>query len=145
MKFVKQHSWEQEWAETLRQEKAYLQKNLRKKDSALNRTLEEHIPDTLQDTLDAAFAKAFALIFEKGTGVIERTYNKKREAALFQTHCAAVREQGGPARPARPADAHRLSAGKNLALSGVEGIGWDCWHRAARSFSVHRHDSQKSL
>ena len=41
MKFVKQHSWEQEWAETMRQEKAYLQKNLRKKDSALNRTLEE--------------------------------------------------------------------------------------------------------
>jgi len=36
MKFVKQHSWEQEWADTLRQEKAYLQKNLHKKDSALN-------------------------------------------------------------------------------------------------------------
>lgn len=34
MKFVKQHSWEQEWADTLRQEKAYLQKNLHKKDSA---------------------------------------------------------------------------------------------------------------
>ena len=48
MKFVKQHSWEQEWADTLRQEKAYLQKNLHKKDSALNRTLEERIPDTLQ-------------------------------------------------------------------------------------------------
>ena len=44
MKFVKQHSWEQEWADTLRQEKAYLQKNLHKKDSALNRTLEERIP-----------------------------------------------------------------------------------------------------
>lgn len=43
MKFVKQHSWEQEWAETLRQEKAYLQKNLRKKDSALNRTLDRYI------------------------------------------------------------------------------------------------------
>ena len=94
MKFVKQHSWEQEWADTLRQEKAYLQKNLHKKDSALNRTLEERIPDTLQDTLDDAFSKAFALIFEKGTGVIEQTYNKKRKAALFQTHCAAVRKQG---------------------------------------------------
>ena len=123
MKFVKQHSWEQEWAETLRQEKAYLQKNLRKKDSALNRTLEERIPDTLQDTLDAAFAKAFALIFEKGTGVIERTYNKKREAALFQTHCAAVREQGDRRALRAPQTHSGLSAGKNLALSGVEGIG----------------------
>ena len=73
MKFVKQHSWEQEWADTLRQEKAYLQKNLHKKDSALNRPLEERIPDTLQDTLDDAFSKAFALIFEKGSGVFEQT------------------------------------------------------------------------
>ena len=123
MKFVKQHSWEQEWAETLRQEKAYLQKNLRKKDSALNRTLEERIPDTLQDTLDAAFAKAFALIFEKGTGVIERTYNKKREAAPFQTHCDVVREQGDRRALRAPQTHTGLSAGKNLALSGVEGIG----------------------
>lgn len=58
MKFVKQHSWEQEWADTLRQEKAYRKKTCTK-GSALNRTLEERIPDTLQDTLDDAFSKAF--------------------------------------------------------------------------------------
>ena len=123
MKFVKQHSWEQEWADTLRQEKAYLQKNLHKKDSALNRTLEERIPDTLQDTLDDAFSKAFALIFEKGTGVIEQTYNKKRKAALFQTHCAAVRKQGDRRTLQAPRKQTGLAAGRNLALSGVEGIG----------------------
>lgn len=41
----------------------------------MNQKLEEKIPPKLQGTLDAAFAKAFALIFEKGTGIIERRIN----------------------------------------------------------------------
>lgn len=33
--------------------------------------------EKLQITLDVAFAKAFTVIFEKGTGVIEKTYYMK--------------------------------------------------------------------
>ena len=127
MKFVKQHSWEQEWAETLRKEKAYLQKNLRKKDSALNRTLEEHIPDTLQDTLDAAFAKAFALIFEKGTGVIERTYNKNVRPRCFRPIAPPFgsRGTGAPCAPRRRTPA--CPPGKIWPFRVWRASGWDCW------------------
>ena len=38
--------------------------------------LAKKIPANLQNTLDTAFSKAFRLVFEKGTGVIEKTYNK---------------------------------------------------------------------
>ena len=68
--------WQKEWNRMQRQEYEYLQKGRFRKESRLNRLLEKHVPDALQDKLDLAFSKAFELIFEKGTGVIEKTYNK---------------------------------------------------------------------
>ncbi len=52
--------------------------------------------------------------------MIRQTYNKKRKAALFQTHCAAVRKQGTSTCSAPKADrpGRREKSG-----SGVEGIG----------------------
>lgn len=40
--------------------------------------LEEKIPEGLRDTLDNAFEKAFKLVFEKGTVIIEKTYSKDK-------------------------------------------------------------------
>lgn len=45
----------------------------KEKDSILNQKLAEKVPEKLQSTLDAAFAKAFTLVFENGTGIIEKT------------------------------------------------------------------------
>lgn len=56
----------------------------REKESILNQKLEEKIPPKLQKTLDTAFAKAFALIFEKGTGVIEKTYQRTKLEQDYQ-------------------------------------------------------------
>ena len=58
--------WQKEWNRMQRQEYEYLQKGRFRKESRLNRLLEKHIPDALQDKLDLAFSKAFELIFEKG-------------------------------------------------------------------------------
>ena len=62
----------------------FLQETVGKKESILNQKLEEKIPPKLQGTLDAAFAKAFALIFEKGTGVIEKTYQQEKLEQDYQ-------------------------------------------------------------
>lgn len=51
--------------------------------------LDRFIPKKLSGTLDAAFAKGFALIFEKGTGIIEKTYNKRKEKASFKINTYA--------------------------------------------------------
>ena len=46
-------------------------------ESYINQKLADKVPQKLQGTLDKAFYGAFALIFEKGTTVIEKTYNKE--------------------------------------------------------------------
>ena len=68
---------EKEWIKLQKQEQIYMQKRMEKKDSRLNQLLEKKVPQNLQKTLDTAFSKAFYLIFEKGTGVIEKTYKKE--------------------------------------------------------------------
>lgn len=52
------------------EEKRILKKNGRKKDSFVTKKIEEKMPDKLEDTLNAAFAKAFELIFNYGTDAI---------------------------------------------------------------------------
>ena len=66
-----------EWKRLAAKEKRFLEKRAEKTDSLLNQKLAEKVPDKLQETLDAAFAKAFHVIFDKGTDYIEKTYNKE--------------------------------------------------------------------
>ena len=76
MKKEKLTPLEKEWGKVVNQELAFLSKRAEKTDSRLNQMLEKRMPAGLQNTLDTAFGKAFRLVFEKGTGVIEKTYNK---------------------------------------------------------------------
>ena len=68
---------QKEWATLEKQEATYLMKRTEKTDSKMNQFLEKKVPPNLQNTLDAAFSKAFYAVFEKGTGVIEKTYKKE--------------------------------------------------------------------
>lgn len=123
MKFVKKNDWEKEWKETLKKEEDYLRKKAKKKDSFLNQTLEERIPESLQKTLEGAFCSAFSLIFEKGTDAIRRTYDKEKKRADLFARQEAVKERGDRASLQAFSKGTALSSGKNLALSGIEGIG----------------------
>ena len=75
---------EQEWDKLNKREQKFLQLRIKKNDSILHQKLEEKVPAKLKTTLDAAFAKAFGMIFEKGTGIIERTYKKEEWQKTFQ-------------------------------------------------------------
>ena len=77
-------SIEKEWRKLQEQEIDFLVKNIRREESALNQLLEDKVPEGLQATLDKAFFKAFQLVFEKGTGVIEKTYNKEKMEIDYQ-------------------------------------------------------------
>ena len=68
---------EKEWIKVEKNEQTYLKKNTRKQDSKLNQFLEDKVPAGLQTTLDNAFAKAFHIVFDKGTEMIEKTYKKE--------------------------------------------------------------------
>lgn len=115
--------WQKEWNRMQRKEYEFLQKGRFRKESRLNRMLDRHVPDTLQEKLDFAFCKAFELIFEKGTGIIEKTYDRggiedsfedDREEALMRGDRASLRNISNKAGSA---------GGKNLLFSGSAGIG----------------------
>lgn len=114
---------EKEWSKVVNQELAFLQKRAEKTDSRLNQLLEKKIPANLQNTLDGAFGKAFRLVFEKGTGVIEKTYRKDEMKKAYQINEYAAKVHGNKkALTVFSRKATGAGAG-NLLMSGAAGVG----------------------
>lgn len=121
--FTRKTPVEAELSKVIKQEQKFLEKRRDKKESQLNQLLEEKVPDNMQEKLDAAFAKAFELIFKKGTGVIEMTYNKdKKESSFADKEADANSKNNRKSLKAFSKDANKTGT-INLALSGVSGIG----------------------
>ena len=84
--------------------------------------LDRFIPEKLSGALSVAFFKAFQVIFEKGTRLIELTYNRAKKQADFKVNKFA-NEMYGDSRSARSftreARGTRLF---NLIISFVEGV-----------------------
>lgn len=120
--FTRDH-WRREWMALEKREIRYLQKRQEEKTSVIRQKLSDKIPDKLEQTLERAFQKAFALVFEKGTGVIEKTYNKEKYQRTYQVNEYAANL--GATRKTVRAFSRQAGAGraKNLLLSGVEGAG----------------------
>lgn len=114
---------EKEWLKLQKQEQIYMQKRMEKKDSRLNQLLEKKVPENLQKTLDTAFSKAFYLIFEKGTGVIEKTYKKEELEKTYQINEFAAKVRNN--RKSLKTFSKKASGAGNLnmLISGVSGIG----------------------
>lgn len=123
MKKAKITPLEKEWGKVVNQELAFLQKRAEKTDSRLNQLLEKKIPAGLQNTLDAAFGKAFRLVFEKGTGVIEKTYKKDEMKKNYQINEYAAKVHGNN-KALKVFSKKATGAGTgNLLLSGAAGVG----------------------
>ena len=114
---------EAEIAKLEKQEQRFLEKRRDKKDSFLNQKLEEVVPEGMQEKLDTAFAKAFETVFNKGTGVIEKTYNKENKEISYMSKEMTSRIK----KNRKSLKAFSKEAGKtgkiNLAVSSVTGIG----------------------
>ena len=76
--FKKQNPLEAEWNLLVKKELKFADSRKKQKKSLINKTLEGKVPDKLQDTLNMAFQKAFSILFEKATPILEKTYNKKK-------------------------------------------------------------------
>ena len=89
----------------------------------LGRLLEEKVPEDLARVLCGAFAKAFALVFEKGGGVIRRAGRQARREAAYEARyrAAAARRDR---RSLREFSAAASAAGwGSAALAGTQGVG----------------------
>ncbi len=113
--------WQKEWHNLLKAEARYQKHRTDGPTSLLLMKLDRFIPEKLSGTLASAFFKAFQIIFEKGTRLIEMTYNSKRRKADFKVNHYA-NELYGDYR-----SAHRFTKNAggsrlvNLLISFVEG------------------------
>ena len=76
------------------EEKVLLSKNEKKKPSIVRKKLEDKIPDKLEGTLNAAFAKAFELVFNYGTAAISKTVSEDKGKYADTTETAAQWQSG---------------------------------------------------
>ena len=121
---LRQNRWEKEWMILEKKELRYLERQREeKKPSALRQKLEEKIPEKLEDTLNAAFVKAFDLVFEKGTEIIEKTYNKEQQKMDYQVREYAAGLKANRKTVKAFGRQSQAARAKNLAISGVEGVG----------------------
>lgn len=121
--FRQKTPYEKEFTALLKKERRFLKARENKKESFINRQLEKVVPQKLRSTLDSAFAKAFGLIFEKGTKVIEKTYNREGlEIDFYENdYNNGVLESKKTLRAF--SKKAKAAGNRNLFLSGVAGIG----------------------
>lgn len=123
MIFQKKSPKDKEWELLLKQEDKMLRKRENKKESQINKLLEDKVPEKLQSTLNAAFRKAFEIVFSKGSGIIEKTYDKEKYDFEYENRERWHAETGN--RRSLKSFSKAASAGKNknILISGLEGAG----------------------
>ena len=112
-----------------RAERRFLRKQLDREPTKLDMFLEDKVPAKLEATLDAAFAKAFHLIFSKGSSIISMTFSTDKLIDEFEADTAELEVLGGgrqmrkfKRRAAATGTAHTvLSAVSGAALGFVGG------------------------
>jgi len=115
--------WEQEFREVWKREERFLKQYGEKRNTPVEDRLEEIVPEKLMETLRRAFVKAFALVFEKGTGVILRMSRRerRRQERQVREYALNLRENRKNLRAFSKA-ADRAGRG-NVLLSGAAGVG----------------------
>ena len=119
----KKTPWQKEWDDLLKKEAAFASRRKKGAAGTLIARLDSVVPEKLGDTLKTAFCRGFALVFQKGTGVIEKTYSKEKKKADFQINayaCGLKQDRRSIGNFTRQA---RSSRKVNLLISGAEGIG----------------------
>lgn len=120
---MNQKQLEKERLKTIKAEGRYIDANLHKKELGWQKKIEKFVPEKLSDTMNAAFYKAFEMIFEKGTGIIEKAYNKEKREKEHAVDAYAAEVFGN--RKSMKVFSKKAKSSKvvNNLISTVEGIG----------------------
>ena len=120
---MNQKQIEKEWKRLIKQEEKFINHNVEKKEKEWQNKLEKFVPEKLSGTLNTAFYKAFELIFEKGTGLIEKTYNKEKREQDYKINEYAAELKNNRKTMKVFGKQAKASQNLNMAISAVEGIG----------------------
>ncbi len=116
-------SWENEWRVQNLKEESFFTKHILDKTPKWVRFVRRKIPISLQRTLESAFGKAFYMVFEKGTGLIEKTYKKDEQRHTYKSSSKKLKNEGFTAAGVRRFDRQaKNTIVKNLIISMFEGL-----------------------
>lgn len=120
---MKRKHIDREWEQLQKAEQNFLDRNIVPKTSGWQEKVAKFVPQKLENTLNGAFYKAFELIFNKGTGVIEKTYQKEKKQQNYKINEFAAEVRGS--RRALRAFGREANASRtfNMAISTAEGVG----------------------
>lgn len=117
-------SWENEWRLHNLKEESFIVRHVMDKTPKWVNLVEKKVPETLQNTLETAFNKAFVTVFDKGAGLIEKTYRKDRQIDLFKANKKNMDSGEFNGRAVKKFERQaKRTVYKNLAISSVEGVG----------------------
>lgn len=85
--------------------------------------LENKIPEKVYSGLESAFCKGFAIVFNKGSAIIEKGCNKENAKADFAIRDYAVQVKGGRRELKQIQKNASNSSFLNLAITTAEGVG----------------------
>lgn len=110
----KQNPVEKEWAAVVKAEERFLRHAMPARTAGWQEKITRYVPQKLEATLHTAFYKAFELIFDKGTPVIEKTCQKEKKEQNYKinAYAAEVRDT----RHALRAFGREAGASRNLNL-----------------------------
>lgn len=123
MLFQKQTPKEKELKRIQKEEEKLQKKALERKEVAWKKELEKKIPQNVYDGLKSAFRKAFTLIFEKGTGIIEKTYDKNSIQMEHMVLDYDIQMRGRRKEMRQLQKTAKRDNLKNMAITTIEGIG----------------------
>lgn len=116
--------WENEWRLQELKEDSFVLRNIMPKTPKWIGFVEKKVPDTLQNTLELAFNKAFVTVFDKGAGLIEKTYNKKKQILVFKKNARILRREDFKSKSVKKFERQaKRTVRKNLLITFIEGIG----------------------
>lgn len=123
MIFNKKDAKDKEWDLLIKREDKMIRKRNNQKESQINKLLEDKVPEKLQSTLNTAFKKAFEVVFSKGSGIIEKTYDKDRYNFEYVERERIHAEKENRKSLRSFSKAASSGKNKNILISGVEGLG----------------------
>ncbi len=120
---MQKRALEKQWDVMLKQENKFLIKSEQKKQTKLDSLVSEKVPEKLISTLNSAFAMSFNVVFEKGVGIIEKSYNKQEIEHGFKVNRYSFSLKQDKKRLKVFESLANKSETKNIVISGVKGVG----------------------
>ncbi len=106
-----------------KKEQAFFKKPTGKNSAKINALLADKVPQNLQGTIKMAFAKSFNTIFEKGTLVIEKSFNRDEIELKHKVNSYALNIKPDNKRIKAFENEAFKAQSVNVLLSGAKGVG----------------------